>query len=86
MPRRAWLPPDGAVVVGPVPPGGGGRIIVNASGAGKVAPGKEAPLGVYAMSKHAMVGLTRQLGVELAADGILVNCICGGIVDTECGT
>ncbi|CAI8058390.1 Sorbitol dehydrogenase [Geodia barretti] len=62
--------------------GDGGRIIINASGAGKMAPGKEAPLGVYAMSKHAVVGLTRQLGVELAADGILVNCICGGIVDT----
>ena len=63
--------------------GGGGRIIINASGAGKVAPGKEAPLGVYAMTKHAVVGLTRQLGVEVAADRILVNCICGGIVDTE---
>jgi NAD(P)-dependent dehydrogenase (short-subunit alcohol dehydrogenase family) len=63
--------------------GGGGRIIINASGAGKMAPGKTVPLGVYAMSKHAVVGLTRQLGVELAADGILVNCICGGIVDTS---
>lgn len=63
--------------------GSSGRIIINASAAGKVAPGKESPLGVYAMSKHAVVGLTRQLGLELAADGILVNCICGGIVDTE---
>ena len=62
--------------------GGGGRIIINASGAGKIAPGKAVPLGVYAMSKHAVVGLTKQLGVELAGDGILVNCICGGIVDT----
>ena len=34
------------------------------------------------MSKHAAIGLTKQLGVELAGDGILVNCICGGIVDT----
>jgi len=62
--------------------GEGGRIIVNASGAGKIAPGKATPLGVYAMSKHAVIGLTKQLGVELAGDGILVNCICGGIVDT----
>lgn len=62
--------------------GEGGRIIINASGAGKIAPGKATPLGVYAMSKHATIGLTKQLGVELAGDGILVNCICGGIVDT----
>ena len=62
--------------------GHGGRIIINASGAGKIAPGKATPLGLYAMSKHAVIGLTKQLGVELAADGILVNCICGGIVDT----
>ena len=62
--------------------GNGGRIIINASGAGKTAPGKATPLGLYAMSKHAAVGLTKQLGAELAGDGILVNCICGGIVDT----
>jgi D-sorbitol dehydrogenase (acceptor) len=62
--------------------GAGGRIIINASGAGKIAPGKAVPLGVYAMTKHAAIGLTRQLGVELAGDGILVNCVCGGIVDT----
>ena len=62
--------------------GDGGRIVINASGAGKIAPGKAAPLGIYAMSKHATVGLTKQLGVELAGDGILVNCVCGGIVDT----
>jgi len=62
--------------------GGGGRIINNASGAGKMAPGKAIPLGVYAMSKHAVVGLTKALGHELAADNILVNCVCAGIVDT----
>ncbi len=62
--------------------GGGGRIIINASGAGKMAPGRDVPLGVYAMSKHAAIGLTKQLGVELAGEGILVNCVCGGIVDT----
>ena len=36
----------------------------------------------YSASKHAVIGLTRQLGVELARDRILVNCICGGVVDT----
>lgn len=62
--------------------GGGGRIINNASGAGKIAPGKEMPLGAYAASKHAVVGLTKQLGLELASHQILVNCVCAGIVDT----
>ena len=61
--------------------GGGGRIINNTSGAGKIAPG--IPLGAYAASKHAAVALTKQMGLELAPDGILVNCVCAGIVDTE---
>ena len=62
--------------------GTGGRIVNNASGAGKVAPGADIPLGAYSASKHAVVGLTRQLGLELAGHGILVNCVCAGIVDT----
>ena len=63
--------------------GRGGRIINNASGAGKIAPGKGIFLGGYAASKHAVVGLTRQMGLELSDHGILVNCVCAGIVDTE---
>ena len=62
--------------------GGGGRIINNASGAGKIAPGKDMPFGAYAASKHAVVGLTRQMGLELSSHQILVNCVCAGIVDT----
>lgn len=62
--------------------GNGGRIINNASGAGKIAPGKERPIGVYAASKHAVVALTKQMGLELSSDQILVNCVCAGIVDT----
>lgn len=63
--------------------GRGGRVINNASGAGKIAPGAATPLGAYAASKHAVVGLTRQFGAELAQHQILVNCLCAGIVDTE---
>lgn len=63
--------------------GQGGRIINNASGAGKIAPGKDIPLGAYAASKHAAVALTKQMGLELSSHNILVNCICGGIVDTD---
>jgi acetoin reductase-like protein len=62
--------------------GNGGRIINNASGAGKTAPGRGTPLGVYAASKHAVVALTKQFGLELSPHGILVNCVCPGIVDT----
>jgi NAD(P)-dependent dehydrogenase (short-subunit alcohol dehydrogenase family) len=63
--------------------GTGGRIINNASGAGKIAPGKSTPLGAYAASKHAAVALTKQLGLELSDHQILVNCVCAGIVDTD---
>ena len=62
--------------------GDGGRIINNASGAGKTAPGRGTPLGAYAASKHAVVALTKQFGLELSPHGILVNCVCPGIVDT----
>ena len=62
--------------------GNGGRIVINASGAGKVAPGKNKPLGVYAATKHAAVGFGKQLGLELSDHQILVNSICGGIIDT----
>jgi meso-butanediol dehydrogenase / (S,S)-butanediol dehydrogenase / diacetyl reductase len=62
--------------------GDGGRIINNASGAGKIAPGRDHPFGAYAASKHAVVALTKQFGLELASHGILVNCVCAGIVDT----
>jgi 3-hydroxybutyrate dehydrogenase len=39
-------------------------------------------VAAYTMSKHALVGLTRAAGVELAAKGITVNAICPGYVDT----
>jgi acetoin reductase-like protein len=63
--------------------GGGGRIINITSAAGKIAPGKDLPAGAYCASKHAAVGLTKQLGLELAPYGILVNAVCPGIVDTD---
>ena len=62
--------------------GEGGRIINNASRSGKSPPGKYTPLGAYAASKHAVVGLTKQMGLELSSHQILVNCVCPGIIDT----
>ena len=38
---------------------------------------------VYAMSKHAVVGLTRSLALELQATGVKVNAVCPPIVKTD---
>lgn len=36
----------------------------------------------YVTSKHAMLGLTRAMAVDYAAECIRVNCVCPGTVDT----
>src|SRR6266851_6695852 len=59
---------------------GWGRIINIASIAGKTG----APyISAYAASKHGVLGLTRTLALEVAANGVTVNAICPGYVDTE---
>jgi NAD(P)-dependent dehydrogenase (short-subunit alcohol dehydrogenase family) len=57
----------------------GAAIVVTASLAG-VTPYAIDPL--YAMSKHAVVGLVRSLGPALAARGIGIHALCPGAVDT----
>jgi NAD(P)-dependent dehydrogenase (short-subunit alcohol dehydrogenase family) len=37
----------------------------------------------YATAKGGLVNMTRTLSVDLASDGVLVNCICPGFVDTR---
>lgn len=37
----------------------------------------------YTASKHALLGMTRALAVEVATKGVTVNCVCPGFVDTE---
>jgi len=37
---------------------------------------------IYTTSKHAIVGLTKSIALDYAADGIRCNCVCPGITDT----
>ena len=58
----------------------GGRIINIASMAGlRVLP----QIGVYAMSKAAIVQMTKAMALEWGRYGINVNAICPGYIDTE---
>jgi NAD(P)-dependent dehydrogenase (short-subunit alcohol dehydrogenase family) len=58
----------------------GGRIVNLSSVLGRFGvPGYTA----YCSSKHAIIGFTRALALEMAKRGITVNAICPGWVDTE---
>jgi NAD(P)-dependent dehydrogenase (short-subunit alcohol dehydrogenase family) len=58
---------------------GGGVIVATASLAGLVAYASDP---IYGLTKHAVVGFIRAVAAQVADDGIRVNCICPGIVDT----
>ena len=56
-----------------------GRIVNIASNAGLTG---YAYTSAYSASKHALVGLTRSIAMEVATSGVTVNAICPGFVDT----
>jgi len=58
----------------------GGRIVNVASAAGlRVLP----KIGIYAMSKAAVIQMTKAMALEWGRFGINVNAICPGYIDTE---
>ena len=61
---------------------GFGRVINIASTAGKWGSANQS---AHNASKHAVVGLTRSVALEMAAAGVTVNAICPGLVETELG-
>jgi len=59
--------------------GGGSAVFVSSIGGYQPIPA----LGPYSVSKTALLGLTKALAIEVAADNIRVNCIAPGIVKTK---
>lgn len=58
----------------------GGKIINISSQAGK---NGYRGMGNYVASKHAVLGFTKTMAVELAKSNITVNAVCPGIVETD---
>jgi NAD(P)-dependent dehydrogenase (short-subunit alcohol dehydrogenase family) len=59
---------------------GWGRIINVASNAGVSGYGYSS---AYCAAKHAMVGMTRALAIDLARTGVTINALCPGWVETQ---
>lgn len=59
----------------------GGGSIINISSIGGISP--EPMLGIYSVSKAALISLTKVMATEWAAAGIRANAICPGLIQTK---
>lgn len=59
----------------------GGGAVVNIASVGALSP--EAGLGLYSVSKAALLSLTKVMAMEWGADGIRANAVCPGLIKTH---
>ena len=70
-----------AKMVHPIMVSRGGGSVINISSIGGLTP--EAMLGIYSVSKAALISLTKVMAKEWGEDGIRANVICPGLIKTK---